>query len=159
MDKLARMFENAGCTSVRTYIQSGNVVFMATHSVSLRVRETVAAAVSARIATDIPVIVRSAEELAQAVEANPFPSESQDPRTLHVGFLADRPSSNRVSILDPDRSPPDEFVVRGREIYLHLPNGMARTRLTSGYLEQVLGTRVTFRNWRTVLRLLRMAIE
>jgi len=74
-----------------------------------------------------------------------------------VGFLADRPSSDAVSDLDPDRSPPDEFVVRGREIYMRLPNGMARTRLTTGYVERTLATRVTFRNWRTVLNLLKMA--
>ena len=157
MDELARLFEGAACACVRTYIQSGNVVFAASPSVSLAARETVAAAVSARIGTDIPIVLRSVDELAQAVEANPFPGESQGTRILHVGFLADRPSSDAVSDLDPDRSPPDEFVVRGREIYMRLPNGMARTRLTTGYVERMLGTRVTFRNWRTVLNLLNMA--
>ena len=157
MDELARLFEDAGCACVRTYIQSGNVVFVASPSVSLGARETVAAAVSGRVGTDIPIVLRSVDELAQAVEANPFPGESQGTRILHVGFLADRPSSDRVSSLDPDRSPPDEFVVRGREIYMRLPNGMARTRLTTGYMERMLATRVTFRNWRTVLNLRQMA--
>lgn len=157
MDELAWMFEDAGCAGVRTYIQSGNVVFVASPSVLRVARETIAAAVSARIGTDIPIVLRSVDELAQAIEANPFPGESQETRILHVGFLADRPSSDRVSSLDPDRSPPDEFVVRGREIYMRLPNGMARTRLTTGYVERMLATRVTFRNWRTVLKLLKMA--
>ncbi len=157
MDELARMFEDAGCTCVRTYIQSGNVVFVASPAVSLGARETVAAAVSARVGTDIPIVLRSADELAKAVEANPFPGESQETRILHVGFLADRPQSDAVSNLAPDRSPPDEFVVRGREIYMRLPNGIARTRLTTGYVERTLATRVTFRNWSTVLNLLKMA--
>lgn len=157
MDELARSFEHAGCASVKTYIQSGNVVFAATSSIALKARESVAAAVSARMGAGIPIVLRSVADLARVVDENPFLAESQDPRTLHVGFLSDRPSPARVLSLDPDRSPPDEFVVSGREIYLRLPNGMARTRLTAGYLERVLGTAATFRNWRTVVNLLNMA--
>ena len=157
MDELARSFEQAGCASVRTYIQSGNVVFVAAPSIALTARESVAAAISARMGTDIPIVLRSVADLARVVEENPFLAESQDPHTLHVGFLPDRPSPDRVLSLDPDRSPPDEFVVRGREIYLRLPNGMSRTRLTAAYLERVLGTAATFRNWRTVVNLLNMA--
>ena len=159
MDDLKRMFKDAGCLSVRTYIQSGNVVFAATPDDSQRIRKTVAATVSDKTGTDIPIILRSVEELTQVVVANPFPSEPPDSRTLHVGFLANRPSSNLVSCLDPNRSPPDEFAVRGQEIYLRLPNGVARTRLTTAYLERVLATQGTFRNWKTVLNLLRIASD
>lgn len=157
MDELAHLFERAGCASVRTYIQSGNVVFAAAPSIALGARESVAATVSARMGTGIPIVLRSVAELARVVGENPFVGESQDPRTLHVGFLSGQPLPERVSSLDPERSPPDEFVVRGREIYLRLPNGMARTRLTVSYLERVLATPATFRNWRTVVNLLKMA--
>ena len=157
MDELARMFKDAGCVSVRTYIQSGNVVFVATPAVSLRAREIVAATVSDRLGTQIPVILRSVSELTEVVGANPFPNESPESGILHVGFLADRPSLKLVSSLDPNRSPPDEFAVRDREIYLRLPNGMARTRLTTGYIERTLATRGTFRNWKTLLYLLKAA--
>ena len=157
MDELSRMFEDIGCNCVRTYIQSGNVVFVAKPSLSQSVQEDLAATVSARVGTDIPIIFRSAAELSQVVEANPFAGESQDSRKLHVGFLADEPAASRVSSLDPERSPPDEFVVCGKEIYMRLPNGMAGTRFTTNYLERVLATRVTFRNWKTVLSLLKMA--
>ena len=157
MDELTRMFEEIGCNSVRTYIQSGNVVFVSKPSLSQSVQAGIAATVSARVGADIPVILRSVEELSQVAEANPFAGETQDSRKLHVGFLAAQPTASRVSRLDPERSPPDEFVVCGKEIYMHLPNGMARTRLTTNYLERVLATRVTFRNWKTVLSLLNMA--
>ncbi len=157
MDELARLFEHAGCASVKTYIQSGNVVFAAAPTIALKARESVAAAVSARIGTDIPVVLRSVADLARVVEENPFLAESQDPRTLHVGFLSDRPSPDRAASLDPSRSPPDEFVVRGNEIYLRLANGMSGTRFTASYVERVLATSATFRNWRTVVNLLSMA--
>lgn len=157
MDELARFFEHAGCASVKTYIQSGNAVFAAAPAIALKARESVAAAVSARMGTDIPVVLRSVADLARVVEENPFLAESQDPRVLHVGFLSDRPSPDRAASLDPGRSPPDEFVVRGREIYLCLPNGMSGTRFTASYVERVLATSATFRNWRTVVNLLSMA--
>lgn len=157
MDELARLFEHSGCDSVKTYIQSGNVAFVSTLSIALKARESVAAAVSARMGTDIPIVLRSVHDLGRAVEENPFLAESQDPRSLHVGFLSDRPSRDRILSLDPDRSPPDEFVVRGKEIYLRLPNGMSGTRFTASYVERVLGTAATFRNWRTVVNLLNMA--
>ena len=157
MGDLARMFEDAGCLSVRTYIQSGNVIFVSTPSGSRRARETVAATVFDTMGTDVPIILRSVNELTQVVAENPFLSNSQSLRTLHVGFLADPPPSSLVSCLDPNRSPPDAFAVSGSEIYLHLPNGMARTRFTTAYLERTLATRGTFRNWRTVLSLLRIA--
>lgn len=157
MDELARSFEHAGCASVKTYIQSGNVVFVAAPSIALNARESVAAAVSAQLGTDIPIVLRSVADLARVVEENPFLAESQDPRTLHVGFLSDRPLPDRVLSLDPDRSPPDDFAVRGKEIYLRLPNGMSGTRFTASYVERVLATSATFRNWRTVENLLKIA--
>ena len=157
MNDLSKMFEDAGCLSVRTYIQSGNVIFVATPSGSRRVRDSVAATVFDAMGTQIPIILRSIHELTQVVARNPFRSESQSLRTLHVGFLADRPPAGLVSRLDPNRSPPDAFAVRGSEIYLHLPNGMARTRFTTAYLERTLATQATFRNWSTVVSLLRVA--
>jgi len=59
-----------------------------------------------------------------------------------------------VAGLDPGRSPPDEFVVRGREIYLRFPGGVARSKLTNAYFDSKLATTSTVRNWRTVLKLL-----
>ncbi len=68
-------------------------------------------------------------------------------------FLKDVPTAGQVSQLDPDRSPPDQFAVRGREIYLLMPNGMGRTKLTNEYFDRKLGTVSTVRNWRTVMKL------
>jgi uncharacterized protein (DUF1697 family) len=76
--------------------------------------------------------------------------------TPHVMFLADLPSPVSVDNLDPDRSPPDTFVVRGREVYLQLPDGVARTKLTNGYFDSKLATTSTGRNWRTVTKLLEL---
>ncbi len=156
MADLRDIFAGAGCAAVHTYIQSGNVVFEAAQDMAERVPEIVTLAISRRFDIETAVIVRSREELRQVADSNPFDT-SGDPRLLHVAFLQDTPGAESVTRLDPDRSPPDAFAVRGRNVYLHYPNGVARSKLTNEYLAGQLQTVSTTRNWRTVLTLLEMA--
>lgn len=156
MKDLAAMFEAAGCREVRTYIQSGNVVFRASKAVASRARRSVEAAIAKRLGKDVPVILRTVAEMREAVRENPFATPNTDAKSLHVAFLAARPSASRVKALDTDRSPPDELAVHGSEVYLRLPNGVARTKLTNAYLDGRLATTSTVRNWRTVQKLLEM---
>ena len=155
MADLKEIFAEAGCAAVQTYIQSGNVVFEAAQDLAERVPEIVTLAISRRFDIETAVIVRSREELRQVADSNPFDT-SGDPRLLHVAFLQDTPGAEAVARLDPLRSPPDAFAVRGRNVYLHYPNGVARSKLTNEYLAGQLQTVSTMRNWRTVLTLLEM---
>src|SRR6266508_1263889 len=160
MKDLAALFAKAGCADVRTYIQSGNVVFRASEQVAARVPEQVRAAIEERFGLQVPVVLRTAEELRAASEHNPFLAngpDGVDTAALHVMFLDDEPTDERAAALDPERSPGDAFALRGREIYLHCPNGLARTKLTNDYFDRKLATTSTVRNWNTVLRLLEMA--
>lgn len=155
MADLRDIFTAAGCTAAQTYIQSGNVVFEATSSLAERVPAIVTLAIRQRFGYDTAVVVRSSEELRQVAASNPFDT-SGDPRFIHVAFLEDTPSVEAVSRLDPERSPPDAFAVVGNNVYLHYPNGVARSKLTNEYLAAQLRTASTMRNWRTVLTLLEM---
>jgi uncharacterized protein (DUF1697 family) len=157
MKDLAQMFADAGCADVRTYIQSGNVVFRAKQAIARRVSGAVAAAIAKRFGFQAPLQTRTADELRSVATKNPFLRKGADPDLLHVAFLAELPASPQP--LDPRRSPPDEFVLQGREIYLRLPNGVARSKLTNAYFDSKLGTISTLRNWRTVLTLLEMATD
>jgi uncharacterized protein (DUF1697 family) len=157
MLELARLFEEAGATDVRTYIQSGNVIFRAPEKVAPRLPSAVSQQISTRFGLRVPVVLRSAEELRLVPERNPFLKRGADPDALHVMFLADRPEPARVLALDAKRSPPDELAVREREIYLRLPNGVARSKLTNDYFDRALATTSTGRNWRTVLKLIELA--
>lgn len=156
MKDLRVLFTDLGCAEVRTYIQSGNVVFAAPPDLAAEIPTRVSAAIEDRFGLTVPVVTRTAAELRNAAEANPFLAEDVDPKTLAVVFLADRPAPARVVRLDPDRSPPDRFAVVGREVYLHLPNGVARSKLTNAYLDSTLATISTARNLRTVNKLLEM---
>ena len=158
MQELARIFEQAGAADVRTYIQSGNVVYRAGAALARRVPALVEAAIAERFGFDAPVVTRTAAEMAAIVRANPYADEAAaEPKSVHVAFLKDRPAARAVSSLDPDRSPPDTFLVRGSEVYLHYPNGAGRSKLTNPWLDARLGTVSTSRNWRTVTTLEEMA--
>lgn len=156
MADLREIFAAAGCRDVRTYIQSGNVLFNADADAVAALPALIAARIAAHSGYRVPVVLRSAGELGDAIRNNPFPAAEAAPQTLHVLFLADRPDTVRVAALDPDRSPPDTFAVNGREVYLHLPNGAAETKLTNAYFDTTLGTTSTGRNWRTVTTLYEM---
>ena len=152
MKDLAAIMAGCGARDVRTYIQSGNVVFRAGADTARKLPALAAKAVANQFGFDAPVVILSARELAEAAAGNPFPQAD----TYGMGFLRDKPAPALLAKLDPDRSPPDRFVVRGRIIYLQLPNGAARTKLTAPYFDAALNTVSTFRNWRTVLKLLEL---
>jgi len=157
MKDLVPMLEGAGCSDVQTYIQSGNAVFCATEAKASRVPSLVAKAIADRLGFKAPLLLRTARELQAVARGNPFLKAGADPEALYVVFLEDQPPPAKVAALDPSRSVPDEFRVRGREIYLHCPSGFGRTKLSNAYFETKLGAISTVRNWRTVLKLAEMA--
>jgi uncharacterized protein (DUF1697 family) len=156
MKDLTAIFERAGCVAVRHYIQSGNVVFGATPRQSASIARVVAERIEKDHGLKVPVVVRTALEIAAVARGNPYLRRASDPKHLHVMFLAQEPEKKRASALDPQRSPPDAFELRGREVFLLLPNGAARTKLTNAYFDSTLATTSTGRNWNTVLKLAEM---
>ena len=156
MQHLAKIFTECGCADVRAYIQSGNVVFTAPCKVATEVPATAAKTIEGQFGFAAPVILRTMDEMTAVVRRNPFLKAGLPEISLHVCFLAEQPSTEAVRTLDPDRSPPDQFQVVGREIYLHTPNGMGRTKLTNAYFDSRLSTIGTARNWATVLKLLEL---
>jgi uncharacterized protein (DUF1697 family) len=159
MGDLVAMFVRQGCKDVRHYIRSGNVVFGASPELAEKIPTTIALAIQAEFGFESPVVLRTVEEMSAVVRKHPLQATGVDEKVLHVGFLSSRPAPAKVATLDASRSPPDTFVVRGREIYLRLPNGVAKSRLTNAYFDSKLGIVSTFRNWRTVLTLAQMAKE
>ncbi len=158
MGELRSLFASLGHSDVRTYVQSGNVVFASADARS-HVAEGLERRIEEVFGLQVPVLLRTAEELAGVAAGNPFLGTIDDLAKLHVVFLADPPAPSAVARLDPDRSPPDALAVSGREVYLRLPHGAGRTKLTVEYFERALGTRATARNWRTVTKLLELARE
>ena len=151
MRELAEIFAVAGASDVSTYIQSGNVIFRA--DAPEKVTALVTERVRQRYGYPGRIVVLTRGEMESVTGGNPYAKAGVDAAWLHVYFLADAPSSVAVKQLDASRSAPDSFVVRGRAIYLHLPNGMARTKLTNAYFDAQLKTVCTARNWKTTMAL------
>jgi uncharacterized protein (DUF1697 family) len=156
MKDLVALCEAEGCHDVATYIQSGNVAFRAPSAVAKKLPAALQRAISARAKIDVPVIIRDAAALSAVALGNPYLKAGVDPGELHVGFLADAPPPARVATLDLGRSPPDEFVVNGAEVYFRFPKGVGKTKLTVTYFDAKLGTTITLRNWRTLGALLEL---
>jgi uncharacterized protein (DUF1697 family) len=165
MADLARMFSKTGCEGVRTYIQSGNVLFAAAPECAEKVPQLVSERIQKRYGFAAPIVLRTTEEFKRIAARNPLltprsavaASPDPDHKLLHVGLLAAEPDPRRVKALDPKRSPQDRFVVRGREVYVLYAGGVAGTKLTNAYFDSTLGTTCTFRNWRTVQKLAELA--
>jgi uncharacterized protein (DUF1697 family) len=156
MPGLVEIFTKAGCDNVRTYIQSGNVIFSATPEISTRLPDLITTQIQKRFGYRVPVMLRMTGEMREVVRSNPFIKEGAAEDTLHVLFLADLPKLSAVNSLDPDRSPPNRFILRGKEVYLLFPDGVSRTKLTNAYFDSKLGTIGTVRSWRTVNKLLEL---
>lgn len=156
MTELRSLVTSLGFDDVRTLVQSGNVVFRGPAADA----QLIAAGIEQRIAEvfgfDVAVLLRTPAELAETAANNPFLPHETDLSKLHVAFLDQEPAAEAVARLDPRRSPPDAFSVRGREIFLHYPHGAGRSKLTLEHLERRLAVRGTARNWNTLTRLLAM---
>jgi uncharacterized protein (DUF1697 family) len=157
MPKLKSAFESLGFEDVVTYIQSGNVVFRSSSGGAKKIAARIEQGIEEVFGLSIIVVLRTPAELKSIAKSNPYLPRETDLTKLHVVFLKSRPAAKAIAQLDPERSPPDEFTVRGREIYLHLPNGFGRSKLTLDYFERRLGVDATARNWKTVLKLLELA--
>lgn len=132
-----------------TYIQSGNVLFHAPAPLARAIPARIAAELREGLGLETPVVTRTAAQWRRISAAHPF-GEEADPKQVAVAFLSGRPPRALVAGLDPERSPGDRFRVSGSEVLLHCPNGFARTRLTTAWLEASLKTVSTVRNWATI---------
>jgi len=155
MAALREIFDAVGFRDVATYLRSGNVAFTAPAAVARRAPAKVAAEIEARFGYDVPVVTRTLKELSAVHAAHPFADRTDDLKRLHVAFLSAAPAADRA--IDPDRSPADRFELRGRDLYLFYPNGVARSKLQNRFIERALGVTSTTRGWRTVGKLLAMA--
>ncbi len=150
MADLRALLEGLGHESVKTHLQSGNVVFMSPKRSDASLAAAIEKAIAAELGMDVSVMVRRSAELAAVVGAAPYGGRTSDHKRLHVAFLSEKPRAAAVKGFGIEEFAPDEMTVIGREAYLLYPDGYARTKLTNAVIEKRLGVRATSRNWRTV---------
>jgi|ERR1700722_10706722 len=161
MARLRKVLESARFKRVRTYIQSGNVVFDAAKSTTARLAEKIENALVAQLGFGALVIVRTEDEMSRALTNNPFVKQSgKDPAKVHVCFLAGPPRAEAVKALHALGTKAEQVMCAANEVYVYHVNGLGKAKvLTHGVLEKVLAVKVTMRNWNTSSKLREMAGE
>jgi uncharacterized protein (DUF1697 family) len=151
MEQLRASFEGLGFAEVRTYVQSGNVLFR-TRSIA---EASIARRIEERISHDfgfaVPVFLRTAKELTDIVDGNPFLKDrAVDHSKLHVTFLSAVAPGTAAKNLEPLAIEPDRFHISHQEVYLYCPGGYGNTKLSNSAIEKKLGLGATTRNWKSV---------
>lgn len=160
MERLRKLCEGLGFEQVKTFIQSGNVVFEAAKRSPAELSLKIEKKILAEFGFPVSVVTRTADELGKAIAANPFVKESKaEPAKVHIAFLPHAPKADAVKKLETLATKTEQLRHSGQEIYLYYREGMGRAKLTGSVIERVLGVSATARNWNTVTKLYEMAEE
>ena len=155
MKELKAVLEEMGCSEVETYIQSGNVVLKHPREDAIQLATLIGKAVQDSHDFEPKVLLLSPEALAEIVRSNPFPEAANDPKSLHVSFMATEPASAALDAMNDIKAKRESFSLIGRAFFLHAPDGIGRSKLAAK-AEKLLGVSATGRNWRTVMKLMEM---
>jgi uncharacterized protein (DUF1697 family) len=155
MRELVEVLEGLGLRNVKTYIQSGNVVFQSETVDALELAAKMGAAINERHGFTPHVFVLELDELKDAIASNPFPEAESEPKMLHLYFLACVPENPDLKTLENIKRDSERFQLKGKVFYLHTPDGIGRSKLAAR-VEKSLGVAVTARNWRSVRKIMDM---
>jgi uncharacterized protein (DUF1697 family) len=161
MERLRGVWSELGFKNVRTYVQSGNVVFNAAGSPA-NLSRAIEKKLAGETRLPVAVIVRTAMEMGKIIAGNPFlkvKGEGIDRLKLHVTFLGAVAPKDADDRLNAVKAGLEQFYCVDREVYLYLPNGYGRAKLTNNVVEKALSVKATTRNWNTVSKLHEMVTE
>jgi uncharacterized protein (DUF1697 family) len=152
MAELRALVESLGFRDVRTLLRSGNVLFVGSRDDPRGIARSIETAIESRFDMGVGVVIRTAEELAAAVNANPIQEAAAEGSNLHVMFLAEPLAPAERKRLEPGEFEPDVVRLADREIYVWYRNGMSGSA-TAAQLARRIRTLMTDRNWNTVGKL------
>jgi len=151
MKDLVNALASLHFSSIKTYLQSGNVVFEHEVEDILKLTEKIESKISEAFGFAVKTIIHTNDELESIINNNPFVDEPDiDPEKLHVTFLSEMPEQSRVENLEIKKEEVEKFSIISREVYLYCPNGYGNTKLNNSVFEKKLNVIATTRNWKTV---------
>jgi uncharacterized protein (DUF1697 family) len=157
MRELTAALEDIGLKEVRTYIQSGNVVFTSARSAQ-RLAGEIEACIEKKFGFHSKTFILSVPELQRAAQGNPFPQADEKPQTLHLFFLAQPAKAAQLDAMNELKTKSEQFVLKNNVFYFYTPDGFGISKLAAK-AGRLLGVETTARNWRTVGKLLELAKE
>lgn len=155
MRELTVALEDIGLKDVRTYIQSGNIVFSSAKSAA-RLAGEIERCVEKKFGFHSRTFVLSVSDVQRAAKGNPFPQADEKPQTLHLFFLAKPAKAAQLDAMNELKAKSEQFVLKSKVFYFYTPDGFGISKLAAK-AERLLGVDATARNWRTVGKLLDLA--
>jgi uncharacterized protein (DUF1697 family) len=160
MATLKESCEAMGCTRVRTYLNSGNVIFDAKKGTARQHAEAMEKCILKDFGHEVTVMVKTPAELSRLITANPFAKHAgAEGKFLHGMLLSEKPKVSSLEDLKLPATPGEEVRLIGDVLYLFLPQGAGKTKLSNALLERKLGVSGTARNWNTIMALEKLASE
>lgn len=160
MNELKNLYETLGLKDVRTYIQSGNVVFTNDDFDVTHVQQQLIERVAQTFGFHVEIIVRTAAELQDIIAKNPFQGQpGKETQWVVVIFLATAPDNIAQENLLKTYVGPEEIFFNGKEVYIYYTNGIGRSKLSHSFIEKKLKIVGTARNWNTVLQVQEMLLR
>lgn len=157
MADLQRHFVDVGALDVRTYIQSGNVVFNHAEKSPAKLRPILERHLTAKLGFEVPVLVKTTKEFAAIAADNPYNTGLPEfGKRMYVCFFEKPPMTSAIADIQPLTSDVERLVVKGPVGYAYYADGLGRAKLASTIIERKLGM-ATLRNWNTVTALLDLA--
>jgi len=156
MKDLVVILEQLGLENVRTYIQSGNVIFQSKEQDLPQLANKITVAIKQARDLSPQVLILSVKELQAAIASNPFSQGEHELRSLHLFFLDAVPHKSDLATLESIKTKTEQFKLNKRVFYLYAPDGIGRSKLAAK-VEKALGVTVTARNWRTVNEIMTIA--
>jgi uncharacterized protein (DUF1697 family) len=150
MEMLREVFNSLEYKNVKTYINSGNVIFETTKTVDGKLSANIESAIEKEFALQIKVMVRTIDEIKAIVENNPFDGQFENDKNLHVFFLDEELPEEKRELLLSNNNENEMFDVRNREIFCLLRVSVLDSLMGKDYIGKKLKVSATARNWRTV---------
>jgi uncharacterized protein (DUF1697 family) len=160
MADLKALYEKLGFSEVKTYIQSGNVIFKAQKQEGHQLAQKISEAIEEKYGFEVPVIVRTKEEMERTLSANPFLNQEDTViENLHLTFLSDLPVEEKLEKIKSIDHSPDQFHIIRKDVFIFCSGKYHQTKLSNTFFEKKLKVNATTRNWKTAKKLLELTID
>jgi uncharacterized protein (DUF1697 family) len=160
MADLRSHLEELNFQNIKTYIQSGNILFKSDETDQSVLEQQIKDKIEEKYGFDVPVMVKLATDFQHVIDNNPFAKdETNDIKCMHITFLGSLPTQEQVDHLATYSYPSEEYVLENKDIYFYAPNGYGRAKMNNNFFEKKLKVRATTRNWKTVNKLFLMVNE
>ncbi|MBL4624122.1 MAG: DUF1697 domain-containing protein [Flavobacteriales bacterium] len=159
MADLKPLYEVLGFSNVNSYIQSGNIIFDSNTKESQKeLGQKIEQVINKAYGFDVPVIIRTVQEIEDAIAVNPYLKKQEvDIERLHLTYLADIPSLEKLAQLKDIDFSPDKFEIIGNDVFIYCSGKYSDSKLTNKFFESKLKITATTRNWKTVNKLIEIA--